>query len=692
MKYTRTLLLLIITCLFSFLPVEGITKVQALKRVLFNSTTNWHYAPVPLDDDYSRKVFDGYLERIDPTKRYLLQEDVNELKFYRNMLDDELFKGTEDFFELSNKITTKRVNQVKSFYGELIQEKFSYIQSDSVELDFKKLSYKKDIKALKNYWRKVIKFQILSQYITLIEAEEDEKKEILEKTSAIKLDAKIEEKARKKVKEQLDQHFERLLEETKEDKQNLYLDSLMNVYDAHTSYFPPDRKEDFDISITGKLEGIGAVLREDGGFIKVVRIVHGSAAFKQGELKAEDIILKVGEGKSKDTYDLVGARVKDAVKQIRGKKGTVVKLTVKKPSGKITTIPITRDVVVIEDTYAKSILIKDDRYNKTFGYIYLPKFYRDFKDDLGRNTTDDVRRALLDIQENNVQGIILDLRNNEGGALQDAVKTAGLFIDRGPVVQVKGRNAYSSVLRDTKSGTTYDGPLIVMINKYSASASEILAAALQDYQRAVIVGSESSYGKGTVQTFVNLENQYPMEFKDHKPLGDLKLTIQKFYRINGGSTQYKGVEPDIVLPDANGYLEVGEQYLPNSLPWDTVKPLRYKKWNKQDLKLDTLRQKSNSRVSKSEAFAELQTYVDLIKQEREDTEYSLVFINALDKKKRIEEESDRFDTVKEELSHITFITTDLKPLNEKQKEWTEDLAEDIYLNETLSIMNDLVKP
>ena len=345
---------------------------------------------------------------------------------------------------------------------------------------------------------------------------------------------------------------------------SIYLNSITTIYDPHTAYFPPQDKENFDIAMSGQLEGIGARLTSKGGFIVVAEIVPGSACWRQGQLKVGDKILKVGQG-DEEPIDITDMRTDHAVKYIRGKKGTEVRLTVKQVDGSVITIPIIRDIVILEETYTKSAVID----NK--GYINLPKFYADFSGNGGRDCSDDVKNEILKLKEEGVEGIILDLRNNGGGSLQDVVEMAGLFIKEGPIVQVKAKVGKPRVYSDTDESVYYDGPLVVMVNTYSASASEILAAAMQDYGRAVIVGgSPTTFGKGTVQRAFDLDGFVSEAYDEIKPLGALKLTLQKFYRIDGGTTQLKGVTPDIILPDTWSYLNVGEKDQEFPIPWDEI--------------------------------------------------------------------------------------------------------------------------
>src|SRR5512135_2941876 len=394
-----------------------------------------------------------------------------------------------------------------------------------------------------------------------------------------------------------------------------FFNSITKTFDPHTEYTPTASKEDFDIGMRGTLEGIGATLKEEDGYIKITSVVPGSPAAKQGSLHAEDIILKVGE-KDKEPVDITFMSIREAIKLIRGKKGTEVKLSVKKPDGSQLVVSIIRDVIKLEDSFVKGASLKDEKSGRTFGYIKIPSFYRDFEKTknggTGRNVTDDVIRELNKLDAEKISGLVVDLRNNGGGALTDAVKIAELFIKTGPVVQVKSSDGKISVLSDDETSHSYSGPVVILVNKFSASASEILAGALQDYGRAIIIGGEHTHGKGTVQSMIDLNNFFAYhgretgaEMKKDESLGALKLTTQKFYRITGKSTQYRGVTPDIILPDQFQGLKTGEQFLDYALPWDTIQPVPYSKWKRYQTDLQALRARSAGRVNANQEFIDI---------------------------------------------------------------------------------------
>ena len=685
-RRTRYSLLISLGLLFLSALLFGFTRNQTLQQVILYSAINNHYEAVDINDNFSEKAFELYIQQNDPSKRFFTQDDIATLSIYKYALDDQIKKNDFTFFNALDDLYYKRVKEVEAFLPELFEKPYTFETKEYLETDNDKREFQLNAAGVRRYWEQLVSLQIMNQYINLKQAQVSENEQI---SSAF--DAELEKKSREKVKADIENSFERLNDESEDERLEVYFNSLTSIFDTHTNYFPAEKKEDFDINISGQLEGIGAVLREDEGFIKVVSIVPGSASWKQGQLKAEDIILKVGQG-DEEPIDIVGAKVRDAVKLIRGKKGSVVKLTVKHVSEKVEVIPIIRDIVVIEETYAKHAFVNDKRSGKQFGYIYLPKFYRDFKDSKKRNTTDDIRAALSDLNSQHIEGVVLDLRNNSGGALLDAVNSAGLFIKSGPIVQVKGKRSYNSVLRDKDKSVVYDGPLVVLVNSFSASASEILAAALQDYGRAVVVGADT-FGKGTVQTFLDLNSYFIKNKSKHKELGSIKVTVQKFYRISGQSTQHKGVIPDIQLPNLYAHMEVGERYLDYAMPWDTINHLNYKLWYPEGVNVDRLKKASSKRVKSLDSFKALEKHIAFVKAEKEQSKVPLNLKAAIKEKNKLNKESKQYNDSKKAFEDISYSSPDTAKLTvaqkESYKEWIKDLSKDIYLYESFAILNDL---
>lgn len=695
-KLALTALLVVSTGDTLPLPAQQFTKDEVVAQILLNSLERGHFSPLAIDDEMSRRTFKLLLERMDYNKNFLLQSDVAKLRSYETRIDDELRAGTNELYTLANDLLQKRTKEAEDYTKEILAHPFDFSQNETLELDPEKRDFAADEAGLKEFWRKQLKYQALLRYIELVDQREKSKGDEKGKGEVAKSDSELEAEAREKVLKNQLQRFERLLKENEMDKIGRYLGAVSSSFEPHTEYFPPDDKENFDIAMSGSLEGIGAQLRESDGYIKVESIVPGSASWKQKELKPEDIILKVAQGDA-EPVDVVDMRLDDAVKLVRGKKGTEVRLTVKKPDGRITVIPIIREVVVLEETYAKSAVITDEASSQKFGYVYLPKFYADFNKTGGRGSADDIRKELEKLKTDNVNGIILDLRNNGGGSLQDAVRMTGHFIPTGPVVQVKYNSGEAEVLSDTDPTVTYDGPLVVLVNEYSASASEILAAALQDYGRAVVVGSPTTFGKGTVQTFVDLDNYLNQQFASLKPLGSLKITFQKFYRINGGSTQFKGVVPDINLPDTYSQLKIGEKELDYALPWDTIPPQKYSLWNhKYDM--NTLRANSEKRVAANETFKLIEESAQHMKERRDDTMQPLNIGKVRSEQEELKKESKRFEEVQKEQPHIKVASTQADKtketeavVQERADEWHKQIKKDATIAEAMSILKDMMK-
>lgn len=565
------------------MPVEfDAGRNRLIAYILSHQLPAQHYAHKDLDD-ISAAAFDLYLKQLDPRKRFLLAEDIKLLQAYNDRIDDELRRGRVELPDAGLELLNKRIKEAEVMTGELFAGGFEPEREDYLELDPKKTEYAASKDELRDRWRRILKLQILEAYLDFLDEGKDKGDAPNKQEKSLRdtgLDKELWDKALEKVDARIQRYLHRLLQETRQDHYNRYFDAIARAFDPHSNYMAPVSKQNFDIHMSGSLEGIGALLREDEGLIKVVRVIPGSAASRQGELQAEDTILSVAE-KDGDPVDVTDMRIREAVSYIRGPKGTEVILTVQRADGSKRNIPIIRDIVQIEETYVKSEVLTGEHGAK-IGYIKIPSFYRDFaarESNDTRNVTSDTAKELHKLHQEKIAGLILDLRNNGGGSLSDAVEVSGLFLPGGPVVQVKNSQGVIRILEDLDTNMLYDGPIIVLVNKFSASASEILAAALQDYGRAIVIGGDHTHGKGTVQSLMDLNNNIPLlHRKKYEDLGALKVTIQKFYRINGESTQYKGVEPDIIVPTVLDYLKSGERYQDYSLPWDSVSQAKYLQW------------------------------------------------------------------------------------------------------------------
>lgn len=666
-------------------------KDEAIDQILMQSLNNVHYSPLTVNDDFSEKVFKLYLQRLDYNKKFLLQSDVDELKKSNHSIDDDINTGKFSFFDQSYEIITKRVEEAQAYYKEILDKPFDFTKDEDVQLDEEKLSFAKNQDELKEAWRKSLKYQVLARMVEM----SDNQDKAREKSDTVKIRSKeeLEADARKKVLKSNDDYFKRIREFDRNDRLAVYFNSITGIYDPHTEFFPPKDKANFDISMSGQLEGIGAQLQEKDGYVKVSSIVPGSASWKQGQLKPGDVILKVAQG-SAEPVDIVDMRMDDVLPLIRGKKGTEVRLTVKKPDASIVVIPLIRDIVVIEESYAQSVILKG---KKNIGYIKLPSFYADFTGKGGRSCSQDMKKELEKLKAEKVDGVILDLRYNGGGSLPDVVDMAGLFIDKGPVVQVKQKSGVPQVLEDRDPATVYDGPLIVMVNSNSASASEIMAAAIQDYKRGLIVGtSPSSFGKGTVQRFYDLDDYLPPQYASIKPLGQVKITTQKFYRINGGATQLKGVIPDIILPDPYYLLDQGEKEQDYPMAWDEIAPAKYTPW-KPSYSVDKLKANSENRVKANPGFTILSDAAKRLKKQKDNTIISLNYDKYVAEQKKNKEEAKKMDELDKEIPGVEIMTLKADETSAtadsvtiaKKKDFYKVIKKDLYLNETVSIMNDM---
>ncbi|WP_205502904.1 carboxy terminal-processing peptidase [Rufibacter psychrotolerans] len=662
-------------------------KNEVLTKVLVQGLSSAHYSPERLDDNFSKKAFNLYLERLDYNKKFLLQSDVNQLMAYQTQLDDEFKNGSFKFFDLSMGIFQKRLKEAEGYYKEILDKPFDFSTEETIEVKPEKLKFASSPAELKEEWRKYLKYQALIRVADAIDSQE--KADSVAAKEPKKSQQEIEADARKKLRENYDDLFKRMSQLENEDWRSSYLNSFANIYDPHTEYYAPKEKEDFDYEFSGRLEGIGALLQEKDGVIKVSEITPGSPSYLQGELKPGDVILKVAQG-NQPPVDIQGMRIDKAVSLIRGKKGTEVRLHVKKVDGTMRVISIIRDVVVREEGYAKSLMIKGQ---KPIGYIHLPAFYADFKNQGGRNSGKDVAAEVEKLKAENAQGIILDLRNNGGGSLQDVVDMVGLFIKSGPVVQVKSANGPAAVLEDRDAQVQFGGPLVVLVNENSASASEIMAAAIQDYKRGLIVGS-STYGKGTVQQFFDLDQVLPASFDAVKPLGHLKLTTQKYYRVSGKTVQLRGVTPDVVLPDTYTYLKYGEKEQDYALPFDEIQPAKFNAWNSANFPIEKLKVSAKARIETSPTFKLINDNALRLKERTENTTRSLKLSTYLAEERRNQQESKKLETLRKNIPQLDVAT--LKPdvtklagdtaATARFQAFTRNAKKDLYIQEAVTIL------
>jgi len=679
---------------------------EIIQNTIMGIISQGHYSPRDIDDNFSRSVFDKMLESFDYDKKFFLQSDIDSLKTFRDKIDDEIRDNSLDFFNQINTLFVNRIAQAQTYYQDLLSRPFDFNGKDQIELDGKKLQFVKDEAGMKARWNAYLKYRVLEKYKSLKDAEEKKAKDST--GYQMRALAALEQEARENVLKVQDRYFKRLQKLNDNDRFAIYMNTICGTEDPHTNYLPPDDKKKFDEMMSGSFSGIGATLQQqDDGSVKITSIVTGSPAWKGGKLKADDVIEKVAQGDAMP-IDAEGFDLEDVVKMIRGPKGTEVRLTVKHSDGSSEVISIIRDKVDIEDIFAKSNIVEED--GKRIGYIYLPEFYVDFNNPKGRRCSTDIEKELIKLKAAQVDGIILDLRNNGGGSLPDVVDIAGLFIGKGPVVQVRSSGNQTMTLSSKLNAPLYSGPLAIMVNGGSASASEILAAAMQDYGRAVIVGS-TTFGKGTVQKLVPLDQFVTNSARQHiieslvqakggdaeyDGIGSLKLTIQKFYRINGGSTQLKGVTPDILLPDVYDMLdETGERKDKSALQWDKIASVSYPTFQPENF-YSHLSAKSRSRVSNSANFKLILEAAQKLKKQQDDNVMPLneaAYADKLKENEALSKRIDQLDSLNTPLS-VQNLEEDLAKINldsasvNKNKAWIKRLEKDPYIAETVTVIND----
>ena len=729
MKRHYKILLIVVALsvgLWSFIPKAKTSdpeKDKTLLELLTFVIERGHYNPAAIDDTFSKGVYKDYIAALDPSKRFFMQTDIDEFAKYETKIDDQIKTKDLTFFELTYSRLMKRMEESKNYYKIVLEKTLDYSKNEEINTDYEKLPYASNIEELKERWRKQVKLSALASLVDKQKLQEDiaknagksdverlqeyklkvgsrftpelEKKFLAsivkEKDEKPKTFDQLEVETRESTLKSLNEYFGVIKDLDREDWFSVFLNSIATRFDPHTSYFPADEKERFDVSMSGKLEGIGARLQKKNDFTEITELISGGPAWKEKELEAGDIVLKVAQG-DKEAVDVIGMKLDDVVKKIKGPKGTEVRLTVKKTDGTIKVITIIRDEVEIEETYAKSSVV--EKNGVKYGIIYLPKFYIDFDNQDSRDAGKDVAIEVEKLKKANVQGIIVDVRDNGGGSLKTVVDIGGLFIEQGPIVQIKSAAGKKEVLYDKDKKVEWDGPLVIMTNSFSASASEILAAAMQDYKRAVIIGSKQTYGKGTVQNVIDL-NQF-VKGSSFGDLGALKTTTQKFYRINGGSTQLEGVASDIVMPDRYAYLKMGERDVDNAMPWDKIDAADYAVWNKQN-NFDLAISNSKKRLENNAQMNLIDENAKWLDKRNNENVYSLQIDKFKAEQKMLDDTNKKYKSISDYTNSFQFkslpdeqslMATD-ETLKEKRERWHESLSKDIYVEEAIHVLDDL---
>ena len=664
-----------------------------------NTLSYLHYAPKPINDAYSQEVYKHYFEMVDASKRYYLQSDMDEFAKHKTKLDDYLNQGDLTFYKLTIDRLYQRVDEIDKITQDILSKPINLEEEETLILEPKLKKNATNAKELSAEWKKYIKYNILQEMESLTAKEEiqKEKKDSVQKFNlkdTIKLEILTPEqkrlKATEEVKDLITDTFRRFKKRNKMDWFTVYMNAYTEVFDPHTNYYSPKNKEDFDTQFTGKVIGIGAIIQEKRGYLYLGALTIGAPAWKSKQLSEGDKILKVRSKPNEDPVNVVGMLADEAVRLIRGEKGTKVTLTVEKKDKTIKEVTMIREEVAIEDTFARSITV-NSKDGKKYGFINLPSFNADFADDKGRNASDDIKNELIKLKAQNVQGIILDLRNNGGGSLTEVGDILGLFMNTGPYVQVKDGNGKIQTLKNKTSAPLWTGPLVIMQNELSASASEILAGAVQDYGRGVVIGSPQSFGKGTVQTFVDL-NRF---LNTNDDFGSLKLTIQKFYRVTGESTQRKGIESDFKMKDFFTYAEIGERYDDYALAWDKIPAVPYQRMNyftaqalQKDMEARLMNNKAYQLVQESAQWKE-----NLDKEES--ISLNLTKFNEVMKTRKAQIE--KFKALDKFNNGLVFTLNPDEILREKKDEvfakksqnWKKNLQRDLYLQEAVNIASQL---
>jgi len=690
------------SCSFTTKNFDNPEKDKLLIDLVTYVLEKWHYASPSIDDTFSEAVFTNFIDGLDPIKRYFLKQDILEFEQYKLQIDDQLKMKDLSFFNLVYNRLTLRMEESKTLYQNALSTPFDYTRDEAINVDYDALGYATTKSELQARWRRQLKFSTISTYYDFLEEKQSADQRKAEAVSLSKkyiatvneglTDKELEEKSRASTQTNLEEYYDFTDDLQRKDYFAIFLTTIVEQFDPHTNYMAPPDKDRFDQRMSGKLEGVGARLQKKKDYINVMEVISGGPAWRGEHIEVGDILLKVRQEDELEPVSIVGMRIDDAVKLIKGPKGSKVILTVKGVDGSIREEIITRDVVELEETYAKSTLI--NKQENTFGLINLPAFYFNMQNYKERNAATDIEKELLALKQEGIEGLVLDLRDNGGGSLRTAVDIAGLFIKKGPVVQVASSDGTKDVLEDEDSTIVWDGPLVILVNELSASASEILAAAMQDYKRAIVIGSKQTYGKGTVQNVVDL-NRW-LRKNDQGDMGALKLTTQKFYRVNGGSTQLEGVKSDVVMPDRYSYFDVGERDYDNPLPYDKISPASYQPWE-GFIDYKATIDKSNRRIAQNNQLKLIQENALYIKERRDQMDVTLnltSYSKQIDQNKEAVKKFDSLDTYDNMLSYRSLpkelvLMREDTTLVEKRKRWHKNLTKDVYLEEAISVLQDL---
>ena len=650
-----------------------------------------HYLDKEINDEFSEKVFDTFLENLDPYKRYFYASDIKEFSKYKYLIDDAFKNPNLEFFELVYETYNRRMLESEKIFTEILSKPFDFTKDEVCECDFEALDYVKTKSELQDRWRKLLKIYVIENYHN--EIEDDLRKSKEDPDFILRKPGLIEKKTRESLNETMQQNYNFISKEMqRSDWFSVYINSFVSQYDPNTSYLDPESKDRFDVDMSGNYAGIGARLQKKIDKVEITEVISGGPAWRDNILEKGDAILKVRQDNEDEPVGILNMRLSEAVKLIKGKKGTKVHLTIKKVDGSVTEVTVKRDIVLLEETYIKSSIVEKD--NNTYGLINIPKFYIDFDNRSNRDAAKDLRIEIERLKEQGIQGIVIDLRNNGGGALKTVVDMAGMFIKNGPVVQVKYFDKEKQILSDRDRSILWTGPLVILVNEGSASASEILAAAMQDYKRAIIIGGNQTWGKGTVQNIFPLNRM--IRGNTNGDLGALRYTTQKYYRINGGSVQLEGVKSDINIPYRYKYLEFGEKDSENPLKWDEIDKVEFDKWN-SNFNFEEAITNSNNRMANNEYLKLVDENAKWIKSVQDN---KLINLNYDKFKLELDENSSKTEKFKALNDYSTNYSFKSLPyeldlikndsvLGFKRERWHKSLNKDFYIDEALNVLSDL---
>ena len=658
-------------------------KEKVLLEIVKYVVERGHYSSIQIDDDLSLKIFDDFINKLDPQKRFFTLTDIKELDRFKYKIDDQIKAYDLEFFEEIHDRYRSRIAEAKMFVEKAFENNFDFNDKEYIDLDIDSIPFSSDKNQLYERWRKQIKYSILDIISQKNSSDSTDDNEVM--MNAIST-----------VKKNTNDFFNYANEIERDDWFSVFLNSFVGQFDPHTFYFKPDDKEKFDVSISGNFDGIGARLSKADGNVKIVDVIIGGPVWKDKLLDVGDIILAVGQA-DQEPISIFGMKLDDSIKLIKGPAGTTVTLRIKKLDGQIKDVKIKRDVVELEETFAKSTLISKN--SKNYGYISLPKFYADFDNYKNRNSANDVKNEIIKLKNNGIKGLILDLRNNGGGSLQTVVEMTGLFIEKGPVVQVKSIGNRKKILYDRDAQVYWNGPLVLLINEMSASASEIISAALQDYNRAIIIGSEKSFGKGTVQNIVDLNRFISNSDYD---MGAIKVTTDIFYRINGESVQLEGVESDIVIPDSYMYVFDGERDEKNPIKWDKIGPATYTKWQSYDEKFKYVTDQMNRKLNQNNIINDIYERANWIKSQQNINNIPLNLVEYKKYQKDQKLKASQFDKISKYENQLSFellkteksFIQENKELLEERIKWHKNLSKDIFIDQavnTLDLLDSSIK-